>query len=478
MKNRALNVYIWATCLAAGLLALGLDWASLGPLSGAHFRGLGTLIVLGILADSRPLTVKVGQNTGGSSIAFLPVLSIVLLFGPAATVLSMLITGIVVEHLVRRKEAYRANFNIGQYTLSTVVAGYTYTAAGGHGLMLLPDGVKPSSMWGQLGPFILWGVVFLVLNNTLVAGAISFSQRLDFRDVWRKLVGPSGTHILYDLLIAPMAIAVAALYVQVGIPGLILTIFPLYFIRHSYLTTQQLQQANQDLLRALVKAIETRDPYTSGHSLRVSHLARRIAERMEFASAVIDRIETAALLHDVGKIEALYAEILAKPESLSREERAVIESHVTKGEELLRKLASVPEDVILAVRHHHERQDGGGYPDGLTGTDIPVGARIIGVCDAVDAMLSNRPYRRALSVPAVLQQLRAHSGTQFDPTIVETVLSTELIGEYADIMRASGNSDWVEQRVEGTPLPYGGVPGGVPMPAPRRSRRHLRSLSS
>ena len=112
----------------------------------------------------------------------------------------------------------------------------------------------------------------------------------------------------------------------------------------------------------------------------------------------IERIETAALLHDIGKIEAIYTEILKKPGDLSKEEREIIESHVTKGVELLTSLGSFPKEIIDAVRHHHEREDGKGYPDGIAGRQILLGARIIKVVDAIDAMLSDRPYRKALSI--------------------------------------------------------------------------------
>jgi putative nucleotidyltransferase with HDIG domain len=163
---------------------------------------------------------------------------------------------------------------------------------------------------------------------------------------------------LHDILIAPVALAVAFLYVQFGVAGILVVILPMLFIRHSYLTASRLRDANEDLLTALVKAIETRDPYTSGHSQRVSQLSRRIADELGLARRTAEKVETAALLHDIGKIESTYTEILSKPSSLSAEERAVIESHVIIGEQLLRDLSSMPEDVVLAVRHHHEREDG------------------------------------------------------------------------------------------------------------------------
>jgi putative nucleotidyltransferase with HDIG domain len=139
--------------------------------------------------------------------------------------------------------------------------------------------------------------------------------------------------------------------------------------------------------------------------MRVSQLAQRIAEELGLNRMAVDQIANAALLHDIGKIEAVYTEILRKPDSLTPEERAIMESHVTRGVKLLRDLSSVPEEVVRIVRHHHEREDGNGYPDGLLAHEIPIGSKIIVLCDAVDAMLSDRPYRDALPLSAVLEQL-------------------------------------------------------------------------
>jgi putative nucleotidyltransferase with HDIG domain len=142
-------------------------------------------------------------------------------------------------------------------------------------------------------------------------------------------------------------------------------------------------------------------------------------------------VEAAALLHDIGKIDVIYENIIRKPSDLSPTERIVIESHVLKGVELLRSLSSFPEDVILSVRHHHEREDGRGYPDRLRGREIPIGAKIIKVCDAIDAMLSDRPYRKALSLSSVRHQLSQYAGTQFDARIVEIVVSSAVLERHA-----------------------------------------------
>ena len=196
------------------------------------------------------------------------------------------------------------------------------------------------------------------------------------------------------------------------------------------------RESNADLLTALVKEIETRDPYTSGHSLRVSQLAQQIAEQMGLSRISVEHVRQAALLHDIGKIEAVYTDILRKPDQLTPQEREIIQSNVTRGEQLLRDLSSVPEPVVRAVRHHHEREDGRGYPDGLLGDEIPIGAKIIVVCDAVDAMLSDRPYRRALPLAKVMEQLESHGGQQFDHRVVRALVSSDILSEYAEMMRA------------------------------------------
>lgn len=436
MQRPAVNWYIGAICLAALWALLQNDWLAVAHLPTAAQVGLAALVVMSLVSESLAIRLTVGRSAGNSSITFIPLLASVQLFGPAAAVALMLLTGVFAEFLVRRNPLIRGLFNSAQLVASTWVAGWAFSLMGGQPLAGLGDVTSGMFLARQLGPFVTFGLVFLALNHAAVSLVITLSQGLRFADVWSQMVGHSGAS-LHDLLISPIAVAVAFLYVQVGVAGIFVVLLPLLFVRHSYWTTSRLREANADLLKALVKAIETRDPYTSGHSLRVSHLARRIAVELGLPPKVVGEVETAALLHDIGKIESAYSQILAKPEALTPDERRIIESHVIKGEEVLRNLSSVPESVVLAVRHHHEREDGAGYPDGLAGAAIPVGSRIIAVCDAVDAMLSDRPYRKALSIPDVHQQLRQHSGTQFSPDVVSALLGSNLIEEYASIMRAS-----------------------------------------
>jgi putative nucleotidyltransferase with HDIG domain len=283
----------------------------------------------------------------------------------------------------------------------------------------------------QLLAFAAFGLVCLLLNNLLVILAITLSTVSEKRLAFNELVTRHIASFVHDLLISPLGILFAFLYFELGVLGLAVSLLPLLFVRHSYLSKHLLEASNRDLLKALVKAIETRDPYTSGHSMRVQALAGRIGRVIGLNPREMDELATAALLHDIGKIEVVYEEILMKPGSLSVHEREIIQSHVTRGVEILSSLASVKDRVVEAVRHHHEAFDGSGYPDGLQGEAIPLFGRIIQVCDAIDAMLSDRPYRRRLTIDAVEEQLRRFTDVQFDGRLVKVVLENGLVRTHA-----------------------------------------------
>lgn len=426
-----IQVYVTAMALAAGVAVACVDWGQLALLGSQALYGVLVLLFVGLVSEHQSVSTMEGDRRGSShTITFIPLSASVILFGPAAAALFIGVVGTIAEFLIREKSLDRGIFNTSQYLVSTAIAGGIFTSVGGVPLAL---GEIETWVWRpQIIPFIAFGLGLLVLNQVFVSFAIALSQGLKFSEVIQKMAGRAGAAAAYDLLISPVALVVAFLYVQWGWAALLLSVFPLLFIRHAYLLNFRLQQANRDLLRALVKAIETRDPYTSGHSLRVQSLAGRIAGAMGLPEYRRRNIEHAALLHDIGKIDAIYSEILKKPEALSEYEREVIESHVSKGVELLMSISSFPKEVIDAVRYHHEREDGRGYPYGLMGDSIPLGAKIINVCDAVDAMLSDRPYRAALSIETVRRELVRYRGVQFDDRVVEFAIRGQLLEEHSE----------------------------------------------
>ncbi|RAL24929.1 hypothetical protein DL240_01595 [Lujinxingia litoralis] len=178
-----------------------------------------------------------------------------------------------------------------------------------------------------------------------------------------------------------------------------------------------LQQTFKQTIQALANILEDRDPYTRGHSERVSRYARQIAEGMNLSDDAIERVADSALMHDIGKLGIRFEE-LNKADPLTDSEFEMFKSHTTRGKWILQPITFL-HPLIPGVYHHHERWDGRGYPVGLRGEDIPLMARILAVADTYDAMTSHRAYRRALPHDVAMQELESCAGTQFDPAIVE-----------------------------------------------------------
>jgi ribonuclease P protein subunit RPR2 len=179
---------------------------------------------------------------------------------------------------------------------------------------------------------------------------------------------------------------------------------------------QELQRSYMATVRALANAVEARDSYTGKHAERVAAYGIELAAAAGLELAENQQMEFGFLLHDVGKV-AVPDAILFKPEPLTREERCVIEQHPVVGAEILRDVEFLG-DAKHVVRHHHERWDGAGYPDGLAGEDIPVAARMFSVADTLDALTTDRPYRKGRSFAEAREVIAAESGTQFDPAAV------------------------------------------------------------
>lgn len=174
-----------------------------------------------------------------------------------------------------------------------------------------------------------------------------------------------------------------------------------------------------DFLKVLIYILESKEPYTSGHSERVSFYADLIAQEMHLSAEEKENLQIATLLHDIGKI-GVSNHVLEKTD-LNENESLNLKQHPLKAVQLIEPLA-FPAMVISAIRHHHERWDGKGYPDGLAGENIPLLARIISLADSYDAMTTDRPYREGLSTKRVFEELEKNAGSQFDPQIVSVFL--------------------------------------------------------
>jgi len=207
---------------------------------------------------------------------------------------------------------------------------------------------------------------------------------------------------------------------------------------------QRLERVNLSFATALVTALDARDHYTAGHSAAVAVYARDIAVQCGFSNTVRDKTHLCGLLHDIGKI-GVPVGVLEKKGSLAKNERASVESHAEVGASILGRIEGY-EEIAIAVRHHHERYEGGGYPDRIGGDEIPLMARIVAVADAYSAMTSERPYRIALSGAEARERLEQEAGKQFDPQVVEAFVA---VLERAGEVYASGADNDFESELAG-----------------------------
>ncbi len=395
---------------AAGLLAAA-EWYVPSLSDRSFWNALVAFTVLGIASDSSFIPSPRISNAGiGSSVVFVPFLAAVLLFQPPWPVVIACLTGLISQLIVRRKTLIRASFNTAQYMLFVGLGALVYSKLGGH--------VGFDRVHVNFVAFAALVVVFFIVNQIAVSLALFLTADIPLREARNKIAGDS---LVYDLVSSTLAIVLAFLYIQFQIVGLAVLVLPLFFIRHMYQMNLQVERANRELLELMVKSIEARDPYTSGHSLRVSEYARQIAREMGLTPRQVDQIGTAALLHDVGKIYEEFAPLLRKEGRLTPEERMLMQVHPVRSAELAGTIAEFRGKVQTDIRNHHENYDGTGYPDGLAADEIPIGSRIIMVADTLDAMTTDRPYRKALSLQRALEELVKLAGQQFDPKLVGIV---------------------------------------------------------
>lgn len=256
---------------------------------------------------------------------------------------------------------------------------------------------------------------FCFLDATIFTILLSIIENNSFfnlinKDTWLIFV--------VDLIaFAPFGVIIATLYVKYGVFAVILFFGPLLIARFSFKLYVDMKKMYSETISALSNAVDAKDQYTSGHSHRVAEYAVEIAKRMGFNEAQIDKIRTAAILHDIGKI-GVNENILNKPGKLEEHEFVEIRKHPEIGYNILLQVSNLSE-VAKIIMYHHERYDGGGYPRGIGNDQVPIESYIISVSDAYDAMTTNRPYRPALDSDVAIQIIIDEAGKQFHPDVVK-----------------------------------------------------------
>jgi HD-GYP domain-containing protein (c-di-GMP phosphodiesterase class II) len=406
---QSLRTYVGAltvTSLALSVLVFVQDRSY----DSAQITAAGCFAGLGFLASllSYGLT-KERQGT----MAFLPFLTSIVLV-PSWLSIVGITTALLLTEIASRREPIKATFNTMQGTFSCATAILLYRWTSGSPLL------HPQAF--SLVPYVTSIVWFFAANSLAISGIIAIQHH---KSIWSMWTSNLRVTLPYDAFSIPFVYVFAYVYVNFGIPGAAIFMIPVIAARQLYKTTRQLEKTNQELLELMVAAIEARDPYTSGHSRRVADKARVISKALGLREKEIERITVAALLHDVGKIHEVFGPILSKPGKLTPEENAIMRTHPLKSEDLAKNVSSL-KDILPMIRHHHENWDGSGYPDGLFGSSIPLGSRIIMFADTMDAMTTDRPYRAALDEKAVRKELERYRGKQFDPRMYDALVSSPL----------------------------------------------------
>ena len=389
---------------------------------------LGVLILLGEwLAVDLPVV-------GSASLSFAGGFAAVVLGGPSMAVVVHAIGSISVRDIASGKPPLRMAFNTGQYVLVGVVAGLAQVALGVTPLLEAVPESTGSVVW-FVGTMAV-ALVMAITNMVLVGIAISLDAGVPLLRVWRDWFS---SYLPNLAALALLGIVLAQLVAVAGIPATLLIVVPFAVARQTFQVYSQQSEAYRETVKSLVTTLEAKDPYTRGHSERVAWYAREISEEIGLSDLEVQRIEWSALLHDIGKV-AIARRTLTKPDKLSDEEYQRIKEHPTTAAEILAEIELLDE-VIPYVAMHHERIDGRGYPEGVSGENLPLGARILAVADCFDAMTSDRAYRAGLSYAEAIEELNRVRDEQVDGELADALLRRIDSHTMGRLLEGSGRID-------------------------------------
>jgi len=416
-------------------------------------------------------TVRIPGIPAYLSVSDTFVLVSVFLFGPAAGTIIAVLDALIISLRVGKTawQPFRILFNCSAVALASYAAGQIFFSVGG----IRPLSIEPSPLSRILLPVFLCSLTYFFINSWLVTIALSLEkQRAPFA-VWRDNFLWLSVNYLVGGSVAGLLVTYSS-EIDLTTFGIIV---PLLLV--SYLTFKtslgRIEDANQHLKRVnkmylstietLAMAIDAKDQITHGHIRRVQRLAVGLAKTMGVNDETqIRAIEAAALLHDMGKL-AIPEFILNKPGRLTPNEFDVMKQHANIGADILGSIR-FPYPVVPIVRHHHESWDGSGYPDGLKGIQIPLGARILSVVDCFDALTSDRPYRPRLTTEDATGVLLQRRGTMYDPLIVDRFIEAQ-----AELSRIAETPDSSGEELESIATKLRVIPDPEPEPVKSRDDR-------
>jgi putative nucleotidyltransferase with HDIG domain len=427
-----------------------LPWWGRGYIAAVAVLGLGTLahslynfysqpigwnwfVLAALTVLTGSATVKLPTVPATISISETFVFTSTLLYGPAAGTLTVALDALVISFTLARKghPAYRLLFNICALPASLWVGAHLFfwslglpplsTVPATRGSIVIIDFVRS---------LVLFTACYFALNSWSIALAIAIERRLAPFKVWKENFAWLSLNYFGGASVAALLV-IYSRDLDYGFLAIIVPLLALLYFTFSTAmgraedTNRHLSQLNRlymSTIETLAMAIDAKDQITHGHIRRVQHYAVGLAKRVGVTDlAQISAIEAASLLHDMGKL-AVPEYILNKPGALTPAEFEKMKLHASVGADILGAI-EFPYPVVPIVRHHHENWDGSGYPDGLKGTEIPIGARILSVVDCFDALTSDRPYRPRLPDSEAVKILLQRRGTMYDPIIVDTFIA-------------------------------------------------------
>jgi len=429
-----LKVYIYITLLA-GLAAVSLFavkhlWVeSISAYSASDWMGFSAIAFTIILTEWFSVDLYV-RNTSLSTSA-VPIIALIILFGPLGTLAASTIFAVTAA-IKFRSPSNRIIFNISNHILAGILIN----------LFVHLAGVNMGSWENPLSELLMVlaaTFIMFICTTTLISIGIGIDQKRSSHEVWKeqyRWMTP------YYLGIGFISFALMFGYIHAGLLGILTMIIPLALLRisqaqyveHTRVVVNEIRKKNQELekstleinemneglLITLSEIIDLQDPDVLGHSKRVSKYASEIARLLGLNEKQIDLIRKAGLLHDIGKL-GVPKEILTKSTRLTPTEYEIIKKHALLGGQLIENSPSL-RSLVPIIRHHHEFFNGAGYPDKISGNQISIEARIVAVADAIEAMMSDHPYRKALQPREIIGELSRHSGTQFDPLVVHEAI--------------------------------------------------------
>jgi putative nucleotidyltransferase with HDIG domain len=382
------------------------------------------LILLAILTmASGRFVIKVPGRPATVSVSEVFVFASVLLFGPAAATLTVATDGAWISLTQKHRRLYRALFNVAEPAISTWTAGHVFFAIAGTGPL------PATSTSTLLFATVSMSAVFFALNSGLTAIALAVENGTSAYIGWRSHAWYLAVNYYAAASLATLAVGGGS-HFNLGVFGLVAPVLVLSYVayREASVRVDEAQRHVSEVehlyyaaVEMLAVAVDAKDRITHGHIRRVQRHTLAVAQALGVTDPLERKaIEAGALLHDIGKL-AVPDYVLNKPGALSREEYETMKKHASMGARILTAV-EFPYPIVPIVRHHHEQWDGRGYPDGLVGAEIPLGARILAVADCFDALTSDRPYRPKLSDERAIEMLRARKGSFYDPAVVETFI--------------------------------------------------------